>query len=420
MYHLHVLKNGQALVWTYDPQENIFRDENGNDLLAEYLPYKKEFLEIKPFAGEENPHQYGKDLDLLEIILGMNCNFNCAYCSQKSFRHLVKSGSPSDVGAFIARLKEAGIKPKAVQLWGGEPLVYWKTVTELVPELRRLYGDNVDISFPTNGSLLTRDKIDFIAKYHLRFWISHDGPHNEAREVEEHPDILKNLIVLDALHYGYTILPPHTFSFKTTLTQGNVNQEKVIEFFKRKVSPKANTSTNNVVTCNDSTSLEAIESSHLSEKDRRELTANTFDLLNRETVPDFSMREIKNSLIESFINHTPASKIVGECSLGIGSTLAIDMQGNILRCHNFGKPEGNCQNIQNLNEARPYGHTHFSRRDTDCSNCIVLHCCKGGCTGLDNASHALSCPNWYAMYFGVFRAAVASLFGVYLDRVEKL
>ena len=52
-------------------------------------------------------------------------------------------------------------EPQNIQLWGGEPLVYIRTLKPLVAELKRLYP-NAKFTMITNGSLLTRGINDWI------------------------------------------------------------------------------------------------------------------------------------------------------------------------------------------------------------------------------------------------------------------
>lgn len=417
-FNLYVIRNGKEERWTYDNDDNSFTDAEGKDPLSNY-PVTDKFNSLPPFTPEHTSFDYVQNFDLLEIMLGAKCNFDCIYCSQRSFRDRVYSGKPSDVSHFISLLKREKIVPKEIQLWGGEPLVYWKTVQQLVPELLKLYPD-IKISFPTNGSLLTRDKIDFIKKYNMRFWISHDGCHNEGRENDGHADILDDPVVVDAIQYAKKVLPDYAISFKTTYTHGNCNTEHIIRFFHNRFGSDTRVSLNNVVVCHDASNPISVASAELDDEDKQTLEQSLFDSLNNPdpNACDFSSKQTRDFLIEKFLVKADKSTIGCECGLPFGSALCVDMQGTIQKCHTFG-PYPDRRNLDNWKNFKPTGYYNWKARATSCDDCLVVHSCQGGCPGTDNEAQKLSCPNSYALGYGIFRSAMAALFGVYLLRVEK-
>lgn len=421
MYELEILDQGTKKYWYYDVEKNTFYDENQKPLLTEYDQYH--YTPYKPYYFSQTDTEYKcENPQLLEIILGLHCNFNCEYCSQRTVRDKIYSGSPNDVEHFIEMLKASGIVPQDIQLWGGEPLVYWKLIVKLVPELKKLYP-KVYISFPTNGSLLTRDKIDFCKEYNISFWISHDGCNNTGRKYDGHKDILNDPVVVDAIEYAKKEIPNH-FSFKATFTHGNTDARKIIRFFKNRFGEDTSVSTGNVVECHDAKNILAVQSSKLTDEDKRVLSDSIFDCLNRTDAyyKDNTLLGNLNRLQDSMVNKSSADTVTCTCGapLGANGSLVIDMQGNIHVCHNFPSREGQNRNIANLKDHYKTGYTHAFNRLTDCRNCLVLHACKGGCPGLDNEEHRLACPNLFAMNYGVFKAAFARLFGKYLVSYRKV
>ena len=419
-FKLYVIKNGERKTWVYDNEDNSFYDENGNELLTEYKVNRTVYETIKQFSPTQSSYYYKKEFGLLEIMLGANCNFDCFYCSQRTFKDKFHSSRPSDVPSFIEKIKEAGIIPHEIQLWGGEPLVYWKTIEKLVPELRKLFPD-INISFPTNGSLLTRDKVDFVKKWNVRFWVSHDGCGNSGREYDGHDDIMNDPVVFDAILYAQKTLPPMGISFKATYTHGNCNAEKIIKFFHKKIDPKAKVSLNNVVLCHDSSNPISVESSKLDSADKRDLTESTFNMLNQtnQNEIDISTPSVRDSLVNCFINRAKQETVDCECGLPTGKSVTVDLTGNILDCHNF-TPTHEKRDIRDIEKYQPLGYHHFTQRLANCKDCLVLFSCLGACPRIDNVSHKLTCENSYALHYGVFKAAIASLFGVFLDKVEPL
>lgn len=409
------MRNGQQETWTYDNVTNIFADARQQNPLAHIPPSQDK---PQSFSIKNNPHKFNRQFNLLEIMLGAKCNFDCIYCSQRTFRDNVYSSSPKDVDRFCSLLTELKIIPDSIQLWGGEPLVYWKTIQVLVPKLRDMYG-NIEISFPTNGSLLTREKIDFIKQWDLRFWISHDGHHDEGRQYGGHKDILDDQTVVDAINYAHEVLKPGAISFKATYTHGNCNSEQIVRFFKTNVNKDAKVSLNNVVICHDSTNPISVASSKLDEHDLSTLEESLFNALNGGDC-DFSSKQTRDGLINKFINRLPIETVGAECGNPFGASVCVTLDGVLQRCHNFG-PYQDRRTLRQVieNNAHIDGFYSFSDRTTNCKDCLVVHSCQGMCPGIDNKCAELSCKNAYAHHYAVFKAALASLFGVYLIGIEK-
>lgn len=421
-YELEILDNGVTKFWYYDVLTNTFYDENQKELLTEYDVLKENYQDIIPYTEEKTEYKYSKDFGLLEITLGLKCNFNCFYCSQRTVRDKVHSSSPKDVKPFIKLLKDTGIKPERIQLWGGEPLVYWKVIKGLVPALKALYP-NAHISFPTNGSLLTRDKIDFIKQYNLSFWISHDGCNNEGREVDGHQDILKDPVVVDAIEYAKDVLPKNAIAFKSTFTHNNTDARKIIRFFKNKFSNKIAVSTGNVVCCHDANNELSVKSSMLTDEDKQTLIDSVYDVLNDNCSnrDDLTLYSAFDRTRMGFIRKIPITKLGCNCGGPIeNGSLIIDMLGNIQVCHNFPIKSSPRNIADNLCDQYKLGYTHPFNRETNCKDCLVVHSCSGGCPGLSNKEHILACPNLFAMNYGIFKAAFSSVFGKYLVNYRKI
>lgn len=420
-FRLYVKKNGEDVQWVFDNETSIFYDENGQELLAD-LPHLKH-EQIYPFTRNFNPYIKSTDNTLLEIVLGNRCNFHCKYCSQTLFRGQCYDSKPSDVAPFIQMLKESGLKCRRIQLWGGEPLVYWKTIELLVPELRKMFPE-AHISAPSNGSLLTREKVDFYKKYNMYLYISHDGCANnlgkrEANSDNQKSDVLQDPVVLDAIQYAKTIIPNQMISFGTTPTTGNTDCEKIIQFFQDTVGPNTNASTHNIVRCHNSADRVGLEASKISQEELDRYSDSVFKVLNSGNPNDYSLRRRRDDMINTIIARQPLTSIRAECSIPFPDGMVVDMKGQVLQCHNHAIQDQAYGQLPDLNSVHALGYSHLLNRKR-CRECLVVHGCKGGCPSADELANEVACPNLKAMYWGIFRGAVASLFGVYLYKYEKI
>jgi uncharacterized protein len=82
---------------------------------------------------------------------------------------------------------EGNRKRIEVSFWGGEPLLEWDLIKELIRYAefkRKWFGVNVGFGGTTNGTLLTEEKIRYLADHRAFFMISLDGTpesHNKFR-----------------------------------------------------------------------------------------------------------------------------------------------------------------------------------------------------------------------------------------------
>lgn len=112
------------------------------------------------------------------IDLTENCNLACDYC----FTH--SSHERRDIDPDMARrmitwfLEQATNKDCSIAWWGGEPLLQYGLIKELVPyakeEAERL-GKHISFGGTTNGVLYTPDKVEWLFSNASGFIVSLDG-----------------------------------------------------------------------------------------------------------------------------------------------------------------------------------------------------------------------------------------------------
>ncbi len=111
-----------------------------------------------------------------------DCNLRCEYCfAAKGDFGCGRKLMPLEVGKkaidFLIE-HSAGRRNLEMDFFGGEPLMNWDVVKELVlyaREQEKLHDKNFRFTITTNGLLLTDDKIDFINKEMSNCVLSLDG-----------------------------------------------------------------------------------------------------------------------------------------------------------------------------------------------------------------------------------------------------
>jgi uncharacterized protein len=90
----------------------------------------------------------------LKIQMGLSCNYACSYCNQATQINDATVSTLGDVERFLAQLENwIEAAPERIELWGGEPFVYWAKLKRLVPALAARFPE-ARFSIITNGSLL--------------------------------------------------------------------------------------------------------------------------------------------------------------------------------------------------------------------------------------------------------------------------
>ena len=166
--------------------------------------------------------------------MGLSCNYSCDYCSQK-FVERAPETSKKDIDAFMEKLnalefsEEVGLR---VEFWGGEPLVYWKTLKPLAETIRQKFADwkvKPQFSIITNGSILTEEIIDWLMMLDFSVSISHDGPGQSVRGPDPFDDPEKKKLILGFHRMMSRLKKP--FSFNPMMNSKNKSRKEIYDWF---------------------------------------------------------------------------------------------------------------------------------------------------------------------------------------------
>lgn len=148
------------------------------DLVKEEILYSKDLYEEVAMAGDDS-ESYIKALCLNVVH---DCNLRCKYCFADEGEY---KGCRKPMSAEIGKkaidyvLENSGsIKNIEVDLFGGEPLMVFDTIKEIVDyakEKDKLYNKNIRFTMTTNATLLNDEIIDYIDKNMGNIILSIDG-----------------------------------------------------------------------------------------------------------------------------------------------------------------------------------------------------------------------------------------------------
>jgi radical SAM protein with 4Fe4S-binding SPASM domain len=98
---------------------------------------------------------------MLNVFLGYGCNLKCSYCLQAPMAERTKRVKPNP-SVFIEKVLPWVIEKdiRNIAYWGGEPLVYWKTIETIHEEFRKAGHEFDMIKMATNGTLFTDKHVE--------------------------------------------------------------------------------------------------------------------------------------------------------------------------------------------------------------------------------------------------------------------
>lgn len=340
---------------------------------------------------------------ILKIQLGLSCNYTCSYCSQTFQIADATVSKLADVEHFLTQL-DGWITdaPEKIELWGGEPFLYWAKIKRLIPALAERFPA-ARFSIVTNGSLLSREKLDFIAKHDIEITISHDGPGQHLRGPDplDDPDKRRWIEILLAER-------PAKTGFNAVLTRGHHDLRALRAWFAEKVGPDIFVGLEGVVNVYDAAT--AVGTGRFEPSDLNSLTRSIFEALVVD--PDaFGLGERINAFYASIQRRRPIEALGQKCGMDRVDTIAVDLRGNVMTCQNTGaKGNHKIGHVGDFDAIALNTATHFAFRP-ECMSCPVVQLCQGSCMFLEGEFFAQSCANEFAFNFGIMMAAIYHLTG---------
>ena len=421
-------EDGDTKTFFYDNMMNVLKDAEGN--VFKYPDEDMPTHDMKPYKSFDKNHPLKKSklISQLKIQLGLSCNYSCDYCSQK-FVERQPETSKKDIDAFMQKLEslyfdeDVGLK---VEFWGGEPLVYWKTLKPLAEAIAEKFDSwktKPRFSIITNGSILTDEIIDWLMMMDFAVSISHDGPGQHVRGPDPFDDPEQKERIL-GFHRMMTRLGK-SFSFNAMLNSKNQSRKEIYDWFVNLTGDE------NVMlgegSLVDAYDDEGISNSLITKKEHFDFRQRAFgELYSTQGQIGFLGQLGKiNDFNVAILTHREAKFLGQKCGMDDEHTISVDLRGNVMTCQNVSSLEiskngeshhgGNLDDYSNV-ELKSV--THWSKRK-ECPECPVLHLCKGACMFLDEKFWDISCANAYSDNVALFAASITMLTNGYIPTLIK-
>lgn len=118
---------------------------------------------------------------LAKVTLNLcnDCNLKCAYCYADHGKYGREASimSVNTVDKIIQFIVDRGFKSiNVVALFGGEPLLNYKVLEYAILKFEEKFEKIYNFEVTTNGTCLTKKRLEFLSNHHVKLVLSIDGP----------------------------------------------------------------------------------------------------------------------------------------------------------------------------------------------------------------------------------------------------
>lgn len=412
-------------IWYYDVLNNKVLDSNGTQLnlfhivsnraiaLFDDRKYQK-FFDQRGLNNALKPNdrlfiQTDQLTDLI-IQLGLKCDLNCIYCCQEICSP--DTTSRINLEKFLTQLRKSTINfsnLRVIQLWGGEPLVYWKFVKRIVEFIRENIPEFKGyFHLTTNATLLNKEKIEFFIKNNVRVQVSHDGVnHKFQRTINDWLDDDKKVELIK-----YFLGEKHMGDVNITFApMFNPNIFDSLELFEKRI-PGVKICCRSPLRC-DSTNAHLMKM--FSAKNVEIAKTSFYKLLTLQPGERFyKMTQPTRSRLLDLCCNLISGRLPAEIQFNCPSKqkyeICFNLQGQHIFCHgataSMGVAHGTIDNIANcfITKAESVAYR------TMCKECLYTQFCQGPCVLYQNKDAKIHCESTHWFWEAWFAAIWKTIF----------
>lgn len=369
----------------YSNYDNGIYDSNKNPItkVAEETDiWKQATNETRQLTKNNRPYW-------VRILFGQACNYSCEYCLQKDIGNPDERNKIETTDRFIEQLSKLDLSNLGkIDLWGGEPLLYWKSIMPIMEHFDR---EGLTWYMATNGTALQMKHVEFFSKLKgkVEIGISHDGPAHERLRGEEF--LHKKVEVLKALQK----LPNVDFSFNSVITNTNYDLFAINKFFYdycTKNGLNINTiglgwtigRNHDYEDCGENSSNHVLRGESL--EDFRNIIKRFMEACHEHFIMGQDQQLMNNALFTGGLGVLPYSRSLKEqvlptvttaCGVDDSRVLSVDIAGNVRTCPHVDESfiSGSLDDIA----AVRLKNLDLNRYEKHCHKCPVYRLCKSNC-----------------------------------------
>ena len=311
-------------------------------------------------------------------MLGSKCNLQCKYCLQHDMATPDDETLVSDkVIQWLKTCVKTQERRLLVTFYGGEPLIYWPAIRQVVREL----GAFVNFNIITNGKLLTPEKVDFLNSYNIGVAVSWDG--RTVSDTRGYDAIKENQCIIELNRLNLSAVISALAYPKDFLDAA----EPVMDayYMKHGYHPGLNIDT----------IMDFGNCADLTQMNLDILREQAEDIVKGDSMAYKRFRETFYS-INALVSKDKG--INAKCGNGV-QVWNVDVEGNVYRCHNCGERLGDLDDapLELIKKALVLDPTPENYEQ--CRECEVERICRGGCPMVtDKARRKYYCDIKRAFY----------------------
>jgi radical SAM protein with 4Fe4S-binding SPASM domain len=421
----------QGLVVYYNNKNNSLYTVDGERLSGKALLEQEVYDTAHLHHGVR--HKSNKPVSL-RILLGHACNYSCTYCMQKDI------GNPSErpqnifTGQFIKQVKDNLdlTNLKRIELWGGEPFLYWKDMMKIMTAFDR---EGLQYYMSTNGSALQPKHLEFFLtlKASVSFTISHDGPGHERLRGADILEKKGAMIAEWDKHW-----PKIQFSINPVLSDTNYDLFEINDYFKTWTEKYGvnHTSIGWVVgrvydkDNAENSALHVIRGENLAKF--KKIESEFLDALITDfkagIFPGPTSRFLPNLLWDDYqgvhgylqtLRYEQPITLTSGCGADADDIISLDLNGAVRTCPHTDDSfiGGHVTDIENVSIDR-IDLDRKNRKD-HCYNCPVYRICKSSCPiDFDDTVFKMNCAIEKTIYSTMQQKAFSLLFNQEMSLVD--
>lgn len=317
----------------------------------------------------------------ITILPTTDCNARCFYCFEEGIdRYSMSKETAQHTVDFIQDFYDD--KELAIAWFGGEPLLNFPIIEFITLELKKL-GYNLNTHITTNGSLLTREMLDFFVKnyMHTSFQITLDGVDENYYKAKRYIDISPQEAfnrVMDSIKM---------------ILNANIPIQVRINFLPSKIEEAKDTYAHvlDLLSDVDTTNL-YLYMAPLNVKNDNEIISRFacngaehpyLQLVKTQNAAGFPLNSIvyekENRMLGGF-NLMPNC---ASCGIITNKRIIVDADGTLYKCHRLtGRKDWATGNVIDGVDKTCYSYRYFTSPYIDedsCKKCNILPICNGGC-----------------------------------------
>lgn len=346
--------------------------------LGIYITNEEQDIKALQIVKDRYNEVTGK-VNIMYLILSSACNLACKYCfiENCTFNNKIEINMNLDtvknaIIKYNSYLKKEKLKEGLIIFYGGEPLVNWEAIVTAI-ELAKELKSPIKFSMVTNATLLTKEKIKFLAENDVEIGISIDGPKvlNDKNRIYR----TTNKSVYDEVISKFPLLKAEKCKFGLSITVSEDFLEQQDDVLNWLEHLGVNSVFYNLYhyTCYDENWEEYYNRAS-------KFLMKSYEKLAKHNIYDGRLNRKIDSIIDSEFKFA-------DCGAIGGNQLAIKPSGDVCICHGYLKTNKyviGSINKQSIDELMNTDEIRFwKRRSTiyndECLNCEAIYTCGGGC-----------------------------------------